>query len=153
MDIVCKFGGTSVADAPQIRKVAAIIDSDPRRRFIVPSAPGKRDGGDQKITDLLYLCHEMARQELDFHQPFARICERYHAIASELGVASGIETDLEAVRRAIAGGASRDFVASRGEYLNGRIMAAFLDARFIDPVEAIRIADDGRLLPETYDRL
>src|SRR5438105_15790701 len=102
--IVCKFGGTSVADATQIRKVAAIIDADPRRRFIVPSAPGKRDGGDQKITDLLYLCHEMARQDLDFHQPYDRICERYHAIARELGVAASIDADLEAVRRAIAEG-------------------------------------------------
>src|SRR2546421_10580901 len=120
-DIVCKFGGTSLADAHQIRKVASIIASDPRRRFIVPSAPGKRDGGDQKITDLLYLCHEMARQELDFHQPFDRICDRYRSIARELGVARSIDADLDAVRRAIAEGAGRDFVAAPGEYLNGRI--------------------------------
>jgi aspartate kinase len=152
MDIVCKFGGTSVADAGQIRKVAAIIDADPRRRVIVPSAPGKRDGGDQKITDLLYLCHEMARQELDFRQPFDRIADRYRAIAGELGV-GGIDHELDAVRRAIADGASRDFVASRGEYLNGRIFAAFLEATFVDPTEAILIADDGRLRPESYDRL
>src|SRR5438105_7970282 len=105
--IVCKFGGTSVADATQIRKVASIIESDPRRRLIVPSAPGKRDGGDQKITDLLYLCHEMARQELDFRQPFQHICERYQSIAGGLGVSAGIDVDLEAVRGAIADGASR----------------------------------------------
>jgi aspartate kinase len=152
MDIVCKFGGTSVADAGQIRKAAAILDADPRRRVIVPSAPGKRDGGDQKITDLLYLCHEMARQELDFGQPFERIADRYRAIAGDLGV-SGIDDELDAVRRAITDGASRDFVASRGEYLNGRIFAAFLDATFVDPMEAILIADDGRLRPESYDRL
>lgn len=152
MDIVCKFGGTSVADAGQIRKVAAIVDADPRRRVIVPSAPGKRDGGDQKITDLLYLCHEMARQELDFGQPFERIADRYRAIAGDLGV-GGIDDELDAVRRAIADGASRDFVASRGEYLNGRIFAAFLGATFVDPMEAILIADDGRLRPESYDRL
>jgi aspartate kinase len=152
MDIVCKFGGTSVADAGQIRKAAAILDADPRRRVIVPSAPGKRDGGDQKITDLLYLCHEMARQELDFGQPFERIADRYRAIAGDLGV-GGIDDELDAVRRAITDGASRDFVASRGEYLNGRIFAAFLDATFVDPMEAILIADDGRLRPESYDRL
>src|SRR6185437_902354 len=104
-DIVCKFGGTSLADAGQIRKVASILDADPRRRFIVPSAPGKRDGGDQKITDLLYLCHEMARQELDFQQPFQHIRERYQSIAGELGAGSGIDADLDAVRGAIAEGA------------------------------------------------
>jgi aspartate kinase len=152
MDIVCKFGGTSVADAGQIRKVAAIIDADPRRRCIVPSAPGKRGGGDQKITDLLYLCHEMARQDLDFRQPFDRIADRYRAIARDLGV-GGIDQELDTVRRAIAEGASRDFVASRGEYLNGRIFAALLDAAFVDPMEAVLIADDGRLRPESYDRL
>jgi aspartate kinase len=152
-DIVCKFGGTSVADGAQVRKIAAILESDPRRRFIVPSAPGKRDGGDQKITDLLYLCHEMARQGLDFSQPFDLICDRYREIARELGVASSIDADLETVRREILGGASRDFVASRGEFLNGRLLAAYLGAAFVDPVEAILISDEGRLRPETYDRL
>jgi aspartate kinase len=152
-DIVCKFGGTSVADASQIRKMAAILESDPRRRFIVPSAPGKRDGKDQKITDLLYLCHEMARQGLDFRQPFELICERYRSIAEELDAAATIDADLAEVGTAITGGASRDFVASRGEYLNGRILAAYLGARFVDPKEAVLIGDDGRLRAETYDRL
>jgi aspartate kinase len=152
-DIVCKFGGSSVADAGQIRKMAAILDRDIRRRFIVPSAPGKRDLQDQKITDLLYLCHEMVRQGLDFRQPFKLICERYGAIARELDTAATIDTDLAEVGDAIRGGASRDFVASRGEYLNGRILAAYLGARFVDPKEAVLIADDGRLRPESYDRL
>jgi aspartate kinase len=152
-DIVCKFGGTSVADAQQIRKIAAILDADPRRRFIVPSAPGKRDGGDQKITDLLYLCHEMARQELDFRQPFDLICDRYRQIAQHLEVAGSIDGELETVRREVLAGASRDYVASRGEYLNGRILAAFLGARFVDPVESILITDEGGIRPETYERL
>ncbi len=85
--IVCKFGGTSLADAAQIRKVAAIVRADARRRFVVVSAPGKRDKNDQKVTDLLLTCWHLAAQKLDYSHPFRLIRERYDSIARDLGLA------------------------------------------------------------------
>ena len=151
--IVCKFGGSSLADASQVRKVAAILDADPRRQFIVPSAPGRRFAGDEKITDLLYLCHELALAGDSFQRPFDQIRDRYCGMARELGVAIAIEAEIETVRRQIQFGASRDLVASRGEYVIGRILAAYLGARFVDPIDAIRIAPDGCVCASSYDRL
>ncbi|HLA40237.1 MAG TPA: aspartate kinase, partial [Candidatus Glassbacteria bacterium] len=112
--IVCKFGGTSLADAGQIGKAQRIIRSDARRRFVVPSAPGKRDREDTKITDLLYLCHEMARQKLDFSGPYRRIRMRYLKLAEELRVGLDMAGLLDRLHRDIEAGVSRDFVASRG---------------------------------------
>ena len=89
--IVAKFGGSSVADADQVRKIAAIVRADPRRRFVVVSAPGKRNDKDKKITDLLYLCHSLGEQGLDGGAPFAIIKERYLGIAQELGVSGAWE--------------------------------------------------------------
>ena len=93
--VVCKFGGTSLADAAQIRKVRGIIDSDPRRRFVVPSAPGKRCEQDTKITDLLYLCHDLAREKLDFTEPCVRIRSRYTELAVELDTDTDIADLLD----------------------------------------------------------
>jgi aspartate kinase len=151
--IVCKFGGSSVASAAQIRKVEAILRADPRRRFVVPSAPGKQHPGDQKITDLLYTCHQLASLGLSFEEPLERIKARYREIAAELGVRSALEEELAQVTQAIAGGASREHVASRGEYLSGYILAAYLGARFVDPAEGIRLTEAGRLDPASYERL
>ncbi len=148
--IVCKFGGTSLADAKQIRKVAAIIASDPRRRFIVPSAPGKRFDGDPKVTDLLYLCHDLKQQGGDFDRPFARVRERFLSTARDLGVLELMERDLNRLRRQLEQPMSRDFIASRGEYLCGRMLAAFLGGTFVDPADAIKIANDGSVLPQSY---
>src|ERR1051326_5944247 len=103
---VAKFGGTSLADAAQIRKVKAIVDADPQRRYVVPSAPGKRTKQDQKITDLLYLCHEHAKQGIAFDEVFKIIAERYLEIARDLGVKLDLKPHLEEVRRKIASGAS-----------------------------------------------
>ena len=152
--IVAKFGGSSVADADQIRKIAAIVASDKRRRFVVVSAPGKRTDKDKKITDLLYLCHSLGEQGLDASAPFAIIKERYLGIASELGVPGAWEW-LRDIGQQIAGGAAKDWVASRGEYLSARIVAGFLGANFIDAAECgIRFGSDGRFHPgETYGRL
>ena len=152
--IVCKFGGTSVATAAQIRKVESILRADGRRRLVVPSAPGKCHSGDRKITDLLYTCHQLADQGLSIAEPFAIIRDRYLEIAEESGVPTGLAADaVEEVRAAIEGGANRDFVASRGEYLSGRIVAHFLGARFVDPADGIRLTADGRLDPASYDLL
>lgn len=144
-----KFGGSSVADASQIRKVQSIIQADPGRRYIVPSAPGKRSKEDQKITDLLYLCHEHARQGLKFDEVFTLIADRYSQIASDLGVDPGLTTHLDAVKTEIARIASEgggpDYAASRGEYLNGLILAEFLDAEFFDAADLIYFNKRGRL--------
>ncbi len=151
--IVAKFGGSSVADAGQIKKTAAIIASDPRRRFVVVSAPGKRTPADKKITDLLYLCHSLGEQGLDAAAPFAVIKERYLGIATELGV-EGAWDWLHDIGQRIAAGADKDWVASRGEWLSARIIAAYLDAEFVDAADGIRFSADGRFRPsESYARL
>ncbi len=144
-----KFGGSSVADAAQVRKVKAIVRADPDRRFIIPSAPGKRSKDDQKITDLLYLCHEHARQGLSFDQVFTLIADRYTQIAADLGVDPGLPAKLAEVKseiaRVAADGAGSDYAASRGEYLNGLILAEFLGAEFFDAADLIFFDKRGRL--------
>ncbi len=151
--IVCKFGGSSVADAAQIEKVVSIVRADERRCFVVPSAPGKRSEGDTKITDLLYLCHELARQSMDFSELFNKICERFLDLSAVLGLSIDIDGLLDKIGHQIAGGAGRDYVASRGEYLSGRILADVLDAAFVDPAEAILFRSDGRFDSASYPRL
>ena len=151
--IVCKFGGSSVADAARIERVASIVRNDARRRFVVPSAPGKRSDDDTKITDLLYLCHELARQHVNFEDPFDKIRQRFSDLSATLHSALDMDALLDEVDRAIRAGAGRDYVASRGEYLNGRILADVLDATFLDPAEAILFRSDRRLDDDSYQRL
>ena len=151
--VVCKFGGSSLADDRQVAQVKRIIESDARRRFIVPSAPGKRNAADTKITDLLYLCHELARQNLDFSEPYSLVRSRYVELSTKLGVPLDVGRLLDGLRKEIENGASRDFVASRGEYLCGRVIAGFLGATFIDAAEAIRFRTGGELDPASYSLL
>ncbi len=151
--IVCKFGGSSVADAAQIERVASIVRSDPGRRFVVPSAPGKRSDDDTKITDLLYLCHELARQNINFADPFDKIRQRFSGLSAALHSALDMDALLAEVEDAIREGAGRDYVASRGEYLSGRILADVLDATFVDPAETILFRSSRRLDDDSYQRL
>ncbi len=148
--IVCKFGGSSVADAAQFRKVRAIIESDQTRSIIVPSAPGKRTPSEAKLTDLLYLCHDMAGIGTDFSGPFATIKERFLEIAADLGIPPSIEEPLDELSTQIAEGCTRDFVASRGEYLNGLLMAQYLQAEFVDPFHYVSITPSGVVDLSTY---
>lgn len=151
--IVAKFGGSSVADAAQIRKIAAIVKSDERRRFVVVSAPGKRTAGDKKITDLLYLCHSLGEQGLDAAAPFSVVKSRYLEIAEELNVAGAWEW-LRDIGQQIAAGADKDWVASRGEWLSAKIIADFLDAEFVDAAEGVCFGSDGRFhAAQTYAQL
>ncbi|GAB3269623.1 aspartate kinase [Parahaliea aestuarii] len=150
---VSKFGGSSLAGAGQLRKVRSIIDADSRRRIIVPSAPGKRDNSDTKITDLLYLCHHAAQLGADFSSSFSRIVERFTGLESELGVDAGLAQQLEQLRADLQRGVSVDHAASRGEYLCGRLLAAWLDAEFVDPVDCVVISANGLVEPETWDLL
>jgi len=151
--IVCKFGGSSVADANQIHKVIEIVQKDVRRRFLIPSAPGKRTDEDTKITDLLYLCHELAKQQIDFSEPFDKIRIRFQELAKTLSVTLDMAHLLDEIYEKIAQGAGQDYVASRGEYLSGRVLADVLGATFIEPANAIVFRPDGRLDEQSYDLL
>jgi aspartate kinase len=145
---VAKFGGTSLANASQIRKVRDIVAADPARRYVVPSAPGKRDKADHKITDLLYLCHEHARQGLPIDSVFDIIEARYREIVRDLGIGLDLDPHLAAVRDGIlrqGRGGTADFAASRGEYLSGLILAELLGYRFVDAAELIFFDARGRL--------
>ena len=142
---VAKFGGSSLADAEQFRKVRSIIRSDTERRYIIPSAPGKRNNSDRKITDLLYLCHTHVQQKVPFDDVFELIASRYLQIMRDLNLSFDLELYLDEVKEKIASGATADFTASRGEYLNGLIMAQFLGYDFIDPAEIIFFNEKGKL--------
>ena len=142
---VAKFGGTSLADAEQFRKVESIIKADKERRYVVPSAPGKRTAADKKITDLLYLCHAHAKQDLPFEEVYSIISDRYLEIVRDLGLKLELRPHLADVKKKISEGASADYTASRGEFLNGLITASLLGFEFIDSHEIIFFDTLGRL--------
>ena len=141
---VAKFGGTSLADASQICKVKAIVQADPERRYVVPSAPGKRTPEDRKITDLLYLCHANANQQVPFEEVFDIIADRYLQIVADLQIRLDMKPHLHEIHKRITAGASADYTASRGEYLNGLIVADLLGYDFVDAAEVIFFDDRGR---------
>ena len=156
-DIVCKFGGSSLADANQIRKVGEIVDANPKRRFIVVSAPGKRHNKDDKVTNLLYQCHEAARRGNDITPTFRRVVERYETIAKNLGLC-GVSEWLVELHDHISNMSftrvSCDWLASRGEYLCAKLVAAYLKATFVDAGDGIFVESDGSLIEEqTYNAL
>ena len=143
---VTKFGGSSLADSEQFKKVGAIIRADKARRYVVPSAPGKRFKEDIKITDMLYSCYEETTKTGEISPIFEQIKARYNEIISELGLSIDLEKEYAAIERSFVARVGKDYAASRGEYLNGRIMAAFLGFDFIDAAEVIFFHNDG-----TYD--
>ena len=151
--VVVKFGGSSVADGRQLRKVRDIVHGDPRRKIIVVSAPGKRGTDDAKLTDLLYLCHDMAAIGTDFSAPFSLIRQRFAAIITDLALPADLLEDIDLFADQLLSSCSRDHAASRGEYFSARLVAAYLGARFVDPAEGIVIAADGRVAPESYQLL
>jgi len=148
--IVAKFGGSSVADAGQIKKVKAIVAADVRRRIVVVSAPGKRHPGEAKLTDLLYLCHEMAAMSTDIGEPFGLIRDRFSGIAEGLGLYTAVIRLIDQFGEELAAGCSRDYAASRGEYFSARLVAEYLDAEFVDPAEYIVIRANGTIDQESY---
>ncbi|HBG15927.1 MAG TPA: aspartate kinase [Firmicutes bacterium] len=145
---VAKFGGSSLADAEQFRKVRAIIRADHERRYIVPSAPGKRYPDDHKITDLLYQCYNHVQHKLPFGEIFALISARYLEIIKELELTLDLKPILEQIKNEIAGGASAEFTASRGEYLNGILLAEYLGFDFVDPTTLIFFNHQGQFNAE-----
>src|SRR5690606_8030340 len=124
--IAAKFGGTSLASSSQIRKVKDIVEADPRRRVVVVSAPGKRNPSEAKITDLLYLCQEIAAAPADFSGTFDVVRQRFIEIERQLGVDANMAEELNKFEKELAQGVSRDYVASRGECFNAMIIAKFL---------------------------
>lgn len=138
-----KFGGSSLADAGQFRKAADIVRADPDRRFVVASAPGKRFDGDIKITDMLYSCYDKAAKGEEFDDDFSAIENRYNEIISELGLNLSLEKDFQRIKSAFAHMAGRDYAASRGEYLNSKVFAAFLGFEFIDPAGYVKFSENG----------
>lgn len=143
---VVKFGGSSLADANQFKKVAAIIKSDDKRRYVVPSAPGKRFSDDIKVTDMLYKCCELASSGMDFSKDFQMIKDRYNGIISELGIDMSLDSEFEAIAKELKARPTKDFAASRGEYLNGKVLANYLGFTFVDAADVIIFDTNGSLL-------
>jgi aspartate kinase len=140
---VLKFGGSSLADAEHFRQVAEIVKSEPERRYVVASAPGKRFSGDAKVTDLLYTCYNLASNEEDITDVFNEIKSRYNDIIAELGLDLDLSETFEKIRLSVVHNSGRDYVASRGEYLNSMILAKYLGFDFIDAKKVIFFNEDG----------
>lgn len=140
---VLKFGGSSLADAEHFRQVADIVKADPTRRYVVASAPGKRTGSDTKVTDLLYKCYELASNEEDITNVFEEIKARYVQIIADLGIDLDLSESFEKIRLAVLHSSGRDYIASRGEYLNAKILAKYLGFSFFDAKKAIFFNEDG----------
>lgn len=140
---VVKFGGSSLADAEHFKQVASIIKADNARRYVVPSAPGKRYKDDTKVTDMLYRCYEMIRNHEDVDEYYEKICDRYNGIIKELELDFDISGELEYVKNSMQHNSGRDYAASRGEYLNGLILAKYLKYDFIDAENVIFFKDNG----------
>ena len=143
--IVTKFGGSSLADSGQFKKVKSILDLDSARRYVVPSAPGKRFKEDTKVTDMLYACQRMAHDGEDYREVFDKIAARYMDIAEELSLKIDLGAALDEINERIREGASRDYAASRGEYLNGLLLADYLGWRFMDAAKVIFFDANGML--------
>ena len=142
MKKVVKFGGSSLASAEQFKKVGSIIRADKSRMFVVPSAPGKRFSSDTKVTDMLYSCYGAAIREKKFTDQLEAIKDRYQQIIDGLGLSISLDRDFEIINENFGRKIGRDYAASRGEYLNGKIMAAYLGFEFVDAAEVIRFRED-----------
>ena len=140
---VVKFGGSSLASAEQFKKVGDIIRAESSRRYVVPSAPGKRFPEDTKVTDMLYGCYDLAAKGKEFEDEFNAIKERYYGIINELGLDLSLEKEFDTIKSCFIGKAGRDYAASRGEYLNGIVLANYLGYEFIDAADVIFFNEQG----------
>lgn len=153
MKKVVKFGGSSLASAEQFKKVGNIIRAEESRRYVIPSAPGKRFSDDVKVTDMLYKCYGAAVKGKKFTDLLKDIQERYNEIIEGLGLTLSLEKEFEIIRDNFAKKAGRDYVASRGEYLNGIIMANYLGYEFIDAAEVIFFDEEGKFDADKTDEI
>ena len=145
---VVKFGGSSLASAEQFAKVGNIIRADKERKFVVPSAPGKRNSKDTKVTDMLYACYALAEKDQDFKVQLNKIKDRYDSIINGLHLKMSLEEEFRKIAENFKAKAGSDYAASRGEYLNGLIMANYLGFEFVDPAEVIFFDEHGEYIPE-----
>ncbi len=149
---VVKFGGSSLASATQFAKVGKIITSDPERKFVVPSAPGKRNDKDTKVTDMLYTCYGLAQEDKSFTKELKKIKERYDSIINGLHIKLSLDDEFKKIEENFKNKIGSDYAASRGEYLNGIIMANYLGYEFVDPADAILFDADGNFEPEKTNK-
>lgn len=148
MNKVVKFGGSSLASAKQFKKVNDIIMADKSRRYVIPSAPGKRTTNDEKVTDLLYACYSAASEGRSYKKIFDAITARYEQIITGLDLNINLDFEFKTIEENFLAKKGRDYAASRGEYLNGIIMAAYLGYEFIDAADVICFDADGSFLSE-----
>lgn len=148
MNKVVKFGGSSLASAKQFKKVKDIIIADKSRRYVIPSAPGKRTTNDEKVTDLLYACYSAASEGRSYKKIFDAITARYEQIITGLDLNVNLDFEFKTIEENFLAKKGRDYAASRGEYLNGIIMAAYLGYEFIDAADVICFDADGSFLSE-----
>lgn len=148
MKKVVKFGGSSLASAEQFKKVGNIIRADEDRKYVVPSAPGKRNSTDTKVTDMLYATYAYAEKGNDFSKALKAIEARYNEIIEGLCLDLSLEEEFKVIAENFKGKAGSDYAASRGEYLNGIIMANYLGYEFIDAAEVIFFDEDGNFMPD-----
>lgn len=148
MSKVVKFGGSSLASAEQFQKVANIIHADKDRRYVVPSAPGKRYNNDAKVTDMLYACYALAEAGEPFYDKLMQIKGRYDEIIAGLNLNLCLEEEFELIKEEFENKVGTDYAASRGEYLNGIVMAEYLQFQFVDAAEVIFFDENGNFLAE-----
>ncbi|MBQ9143007.1 MAG: aspartate kinase [Lachnospiraceae bacterium] len=150
---VVKFGGSSLASAEQFQKVGNIIRADQERKFVVPSAPGKRDSKDTKVTDMLYACYALAEEGKDFKAELKAIKARYQEIIDGLKLDLSLDEEFKTIEKNFKSQAGKDYAASRGEYLNGIIMANYLGFEFIDSATVIVFNEDGEFNAEKTNEI
>ncbi len=146
MSKVVKFGGSSLASAEQFKKVGKIIKEDSERRYVIPSAPGKRDSKDKKVTDMLYTCYDLTQNKGNakrVKELLGEIKGRYDEIIKGLGLKLSLDEEFKVIEEHIAKAPTADYLASRGEYLNGIILADYLGFEFIDAAEVIKFDEEG----------
>lgn len=153
MKKVVKFGGSSLASAEQFKKVGDIILSDKDRRYAIPSAPGKRSNSDTKVTDMLYACYAAAESGKNFTELLKEIKDRYDEIIEGLGLSLSLDADFDVIKENFTKKAGTEYAASRGEYLNGKIMADYLKFAFVDAADVIRFDADGKFESEKTEEL
>ena len=153
MKKVVKFGGSSLANAEQFQKVGDIIRSEESRRYVVPSAPGKRFSADTKVTDLLYTCYGKAEAGEDFTDVLTEIKGRFYEIIKGLNLDLSLEEEFRQIEADFKAHAGNEYAASRGEFLNGKVMAAYLGYEFIDSATVIRFDKNGNFDADKTDKL
>ena len=152
MKKVSKFGGSSLASAKQFKKVGDIIRADKSRRYVVPSAPGKRNDKDEKVTDMLYACYDAASEGRSYKKILEKIRGRYEEIIEGLDLNLNLDHEFAKLEENFLAGAGRDYAASRGEYLNGIVIANYLGYEFIDAAEVIFFDDNGNFEADITDK-